>query len=127
MLKYAFGAYWRDGEIKREEIRPHILYARFHLALYYFPATKAAREYGNMCHISVIRTNERENNPTRYGDINARAHTGKNIITLLVALCICIAAMLCFSRFVRVTERFSRSLFCIVLGRCEIIWSYVQT
>lgn len=64
----AYRATRKGGErgkgIKREKIRLHILYARFHSALYHFPATKAARERGNMCRVSVIRTNERENSPT---------------------------------------------------------------
>lgn len=120
MPKYGRDIYRRDGEIKRKKIRLHILYARFHSVLYHFPATKASRECGNMCRISVIRTNERENNPTRYGDINARAYRQKynNAFGGFMH-----RSYICFSRFVRVTKRFYRSFFRIVFERCEITCS----
>lgn len=125
--EYTCGVYRRDGKIKRQKIRLRILYARFHSALYHFPATKAARECGNMCRISVIRTNEQENNPTRHDDMSARIHGQKynnafggfmhlhRSYVMLLTLCSGYGEIL------------PLPFFCIVLGRCEIICSYVET
>lgn len=105
------------GEIKREKIRLHILYARFHSALYHFPTTKAARERGNMCRISVICTNERENNPMRRPRMRTRANVhphsrdrNNNAFGGFMRLYHSYAVLALLTLCSRVTERFYRFL-----------------